>query len=118
LGDGWNPFFTARTPAGAVGASVSNATRTAAFETEADLIAGINYMKEHCAQIGRKDVPEVVLGGITSTGEKFTNQQLLDRLGRFRELGVGAAALGVEGRTRQEWCDNAEQLGAEVIAKL
>jgi probable F420-dependent oxidoreductase len=120
LGDGWNPFFTAQVPAaaGAAGRGASNTTRTAPMETEEDLIAGIAYMKEHCEKVGRKDMPEVILGGINSPGEKFSAQQLLDRLSRFRELGVNGAAISVDGHTRREWCANAERLGEEVIAKI
>lgn len=120
LGDGWNPFFTAKSPVDAIetGRGASNTTRTAAMETEEDLIAGIDYMKEHCAKIGREKLPEVILGSITSPGEKYSTQQLVDRLSHFRELGVNGAALSVEGHTRREWCDNVERMGEEVIAKL
>ena len=85
---------------------------------EDDLRAGIAYMREHCDQIGRKDLPEVVLGGITSPGEIVSSQEILDRISRYRELGVTAAAVTVKGRTRAEFCDNAELVGAEVIAKI
>jgi probable F420-dependent oxidoreductase len=120
LGDGWNPFFTAKSPAdaAATGRGGSNTTRTKAMETEEDLIEGINYMKDYCAKVGRKDLPEVILGSITSPGEKYSSQQLVDRLNHFRELGVNGAALSVDGQTRSEWCDNAERMGQEVIAKL
>lgn len=120
LGDGWNPFFTAKTTDEAVvtGRGGSNTTRTTAMETEEDLIAGIDYMKQHCATIGRQDLPEVILGSITTPGEKWSSQQLVDRLSRLRELGVNGVALSVDGRTRREWCDNAERVGQEVVAKL
>jgi probable F420-dependent oxidoreductase len=119
LGDGWNPFFTARTAvSGGTAPRINSTTRTAVMETDADLVAGIAYMKEYRATVGRQDLPEVILGGITSSGEKWSNQQLVDRIGRFRELGVSGAAIGVAGTTRHEWCDNAERIGREVIAKL
>ena len=51
------------------GRGASNTTRTAAMETEQDLVAGIAYMKEHCEKVGRKDMPDVILGGINSPGE-------------------------------------------------
>ena len=78
LGDGWNPFFTVKPAAAAVatGRGASNVTRTAALETEEDLAAGIAYMKEHCEKVGRRDLPEVILGSITSPGEKWPAQQL------------------------------------------
>jgi len=120
LGDGWNPFFTAHSaaPAAAPGRGVSNTARTAPMETEADLLAGIAYMKEQCERLGRQRLPDVVLGSVTSPGDQSSAQQLVDRLSRFRDLGVDAAAISVEGDTRREWCDNAERIGADVIAKL
>jgi len=120
LGDGWNPFFTASTAAAALetGRGASNTTRTAAMETEADLVAGIAYMKEHCGKVGRRELPEVILGSITSPGERCSSGELVDRLARYRELGVRGAALNVDGTTRQEWCDNVASLGESVIAKL
>jgi hypothetical protein len=60
----------------------------------------------------------VVLGGINAPGEILSNPEIVDRIGSYRELGVSAAAVAVKGRTRAEWCDNAERIGAEVIAKL
>jgi probable F420-dependent oxidoreductase len=120
LGDGWNPFFTTQAAAagGTTSRGASNATRTAPMETEQDLIAGIAYMKEHCEKVGRKDMPAVILGGVNSPGDTYSAQQLLDRLSRFRELGVDGAAITVDGYTRREWCDNAERLGEDVIAKI
>lgn len=120
LGDGWNPFFTAPSVAEAIatGRGASNTTRTAPMETEADLVAGIAYMKEQCEKVGRKDLPEVIVAGITTPGDKYATQQLVDRLSHLRELGVAGAAINVDGHTRREWCDNAERLGEAVIAKL
>ena len=112
LGDGWNPFFTS------TGGVDTTTTRTAAMTGEDDLVAGITYMREYCAQVGRTDMPEVVLGSVVSPGEKWTPQLLLDRIGRYRDLGVTATGLSVDGRSRREWCDNAERVGAEVIAKI
>ena len=100
------------------GRGISNTARTAAMETEEDLVAGIAYLKEHCEKVGRKNIPDVILGGITTPGEKCSAQELLDRLSHFRELGVHGAALTVDGHGLREWCDHAERLGQEVIAKL
>jgi probable F420-dependent oxidoreductase len=118
LGDGWNPFFTVKSTAAAVatGRGASNVTRTAALETEEDLAAGIAYMKEHCEKVGRVGLPDVILGSITSPGEKWSTQQLIDRLSRFAELGVSGAAISVDGHTRREWCDGAERLGEDVVS--
>ena len=110
LGDGWNPFFT--------NALQTSTTRTAAMEGEKELIEGIAYMKAHCEKIGREDLPEVVLGGVTAPGQRIEGQALLDLLGRYRELGVTGAAVYVNGATVSEWCDSAAKIGEEIIAKL
>jgi probable F420-dependent oxidoreductase len=112
LADGWNPFFT---EGGGVNA---NTTRTASMTGEEDLRGGIAYMQDYAAQIGRAQLPEVVLGGVNKPGETLSNQEMLDRICKYRELGVSAAAVSVKGNTRAEWCDNAERIGDEVIAKL
>jgi probable F420-dependent oxidoreductase len=110
LGDAWYPFFTA--------AAVSATARTAAMTSESDLAEGIRYLREHCATVGRDRPPEIILSSLTSPGEKLQAQALIDRIGRYQELGVTGAALHIDGKTRAEWCDNAERCGAEVLAKL
>ena len=112
LGDGWNPFFTS-----VAGVELST-TRTATFTGEHDLLAAITYMEQVCEETGRTQPPEIVLGGVVAAGEAWTPDLLVDRISRYRELGVSAVAVPVTGRTRNEWCDNAERIGADVIAKL
>jgi probable F420-dependent oxidoreductase len=110
LGDGWNPFFSS--------AQVSATTRTPVMEDEMDIAAGLAYMREHCEKIGRKQPPEVELGAVNQPNEKLNPQALLEKIGKMRELGVSAVGATIDGRTRAEWCDNAERFGAEIIAKL
>jgi probable F420-dependent oxidoreductase len=110
LADGWNPFITS--------AVLSATTRTAAMADEMDLAGGIAYLREHCEKAGRKAPPEVVLGAVNQSGEPWNAQALLDKIGKMGELGVTAVGAIIDGRTRAEWCDNAERFGAEVIAKL
>lgn len=112
LCDGWNPFFTS------TAGVFTETTRTVAMTGEEDLATGIAYMREYCEQVGREDPPEIVLGGLTSPGEKVENQLLIDRIGRYGEMGVTTAAITVNGKTRAEFCDEAERIGAEVIAKI
>jgi probable F420-dependent oxidoreductase len=108
LGDVWNPFMTM----GALPAT----SRTAALADEADLATGSNYMREYCEKVGRKQPPEIVLSHPTlGAGEP---QVLLDQLGKLAGLGVVEVAVGMDGHTRAEWCDNAKRFGADVIAKL
>lgn len=110
LGDAWYPFFTS---------GVASATaRTADFAGEQDLIEGMAYMKAHCEKVGRDTPPEVMVGGVNSPGEVWTAQQLVDQIGRYRDMGVTSASLYVEGARRSEWCENAERMGQEVVAKF
>jgi probable F420-dependent oxidoreductase len=112
LCDGWNPFFT-----GVSGVNTAT-TRTVAMSDADDLAVGLAYMREYCDQVGRADFPEIVLGGLTSPGVQVSSQELLDLAARYAEMGVSTAAISPNGRTRAEWCDDAERIGAEVIAKL
>lgn len=110
LGDGWYPFFT---PAG-----LNNTARTAAMTSDEDLINGIHYLREYSEKIGREKEPEVFLGSIRRPGEELSAQLILDKLGRYRELGITGAVTHIEGDTREQWCDNATWFGSEVLAKL
>ncbi len=110
LGDGWNPFFT--------GSSVPATARTASMSGESDLVEGIAYMRQHCETVGREAMPQVVLGSVTQPGAEWNPQAIIDTLGRYSAMGVSGAAAHIEGRTRAQWCDNAERFGAEVLAKL
>lgn len=110
LADGWNPFFTA--------AEVSSTARTASMSSDADLAEGIAYMREHCEKVGREDMPKIFIEGIIHAGEEKNSQLLIDRLGHYKEMGVVGALANINGRTRAEWCDNAERFGADVIAKI
>jgi hypothetical protein len=60
----------------------------------------------------------VVLGGLNAPGEVLSTQQILDRVCIYRDMGVSTVAISAKGRSRAEWCDDAERLGVEVIAKL
>lgn len=110
LADGWNPFFTP--------AQVSSTARTAAMTSELDLADGIAYMREHCEKIGREKMPDIFLASITQPGEQCTPQSLIDKIGKFKEMGVIGAGISIDGNTRAEWCDNVERFGADVISKL
>jgi probable F420-dependent oxidoreductase len=110
LGDAWYPFFTA---------GPLNATaRTATMTGENDVVEGIRYLREYCATFGRERPPEVILSSLTSPGEKLNPPALIERISRYQEMGITGAALHVDGKTRAEWCDNVERVGAEVLAKL
>jgi probable F420-dependent oxidoreductase len=110
LGDGWYPFFTP--------AELSSTARTASMADNDELIAGIRYLHDHCAKIGRENLPEVFLGSIRRPGEEWNAQAILDKLSVYTELGIAGAVVHLEGESCTQWCDNAEWFGAEVLAKL
>jgi alkanesulfonate monooxygenase SsuD/methylene tetrahydromethanopterin reductase-like flavin-dependent oxidoreductase (luciferase family) len=109
LGDGWCPFFTP--------AAVSTTSRTAAMTDENDLAEGIKYLHEHSEKIGRTR-PAIILSSISSLSEKDNAAAIIDKIGKLQALGVSGAAVHIGGRTRAEWCDNAERFAAEVLSKL
>ncbi len=109
LGDGWTPFLT--------GGTMSSTSRTASMSGDEDLVAAITYLREYCETVGRREAPQVVLGSITRPGEKWHAAALLDKLGQYKDMGVDGVAVTIEGRTRSEWCDNAERLGSEVLSQ-
>jgi probable F420-dependent oxidoreductase len=110
LGDAWYPFFTA--------GQVSTTSRTAEMTSESDLAEGIRYLREHCEKVGRERPPEIILSSLTLPGEKLQPEALIQKIGRYEQLGVTGAAIHIDGRTRAEWCDNAERYGADVLAKI
>ena len=110
LGDAWYPFFTA--------GPVSATARTTAMTNESDLIESMRYLREHSATIGRERPPEIILSSLTSPGEKLPPAALIERIGRYKDLGITGAALHIDGKTRAEWCDNVERCGAEVLSRI
>ncbi len=82
---------------------------------------GVNpatVVKTDVEKIGRNDMPQIFLASITQPNEEWNAQQLIDRIGKYKEMGIVGAAVSVDGRTRSEWCDNAERIGSEVITKI
>lgn len=110
LGDAWTPFFNSP--------GVSATSRTATIADADDLAAGIAYMRNYSHEVGRKEIPQVVVGGVLHPAEDWNPQLVLDRIAQFRNLGVDVGEAHIDGRTRAEYCDNVERFGAEVIAAL
>jgi probable F420-dependent oxidoreductase len=110
VGNGWWPFLTP--------GRVSTTTRTAAMSGEEDLSEGIRHLREHCEKIGRKQLPEIMVAGLSANEGTWNSQRWLDRIAELEAIGVTAVTLNFSGKTRTEWCENAERYGVEVIAKL
>lgn len=110
LGDMWNPFFTAP--------GLSKTSRTVEMTTIEDLAKGIAYMREYSEKVGREKPPQIFLGGITAPGEKATMSELIDKIGRYKEMGVVGVGINILGKTRREWLDSCQQYGEELVAKV
>lgn len=110
LGDGWYPFFT--------GKGLSSTARTREMNGQEDLAAGIDYLRRYSEKSGRETPPIVFCSSIIAPGEPWSAQEVIDRIGSMREMGIQGAATVIEGRTRREWCDNAGRFGADVLSKL
>jgi probable F420-dependent oxidoreductase len=108
--DGWNPFFTP--------AAISATSRTTEMSSVEDLKVGVAYMRQHCETVGRATPPELILASINQIGEVLSPQQMLDRIGEFKELGVTTVATNFHVDTRAEWIDKAEQFAEQIIAKV
>ncbi len=110
VGDGWWPFLTP--------GPVSTTTRTATMNGEQDLAEGIRRLREHCRNIGREQLPEIMVAGFEANETAWSAQQWLDQIASLHDIGVTTITLNVSGKTRAEWCENAERYAVEVIAKL
>jgi probable F420-dependent oxidoreductase len=110
LGDAWNPFFTS--------VALSSTSRTAPLENEADLTVALTYLRAHCEKVGRATPPEIILGGFAHIDKNMNAQQLIDRIGKLKEIGVTATAVNMLAKTRAEWCDDAQRFASDVLAKV
>ena len=110
LGDAWHPFFMPKT--------VTDTARTANLTSDEEILAAIDYIKEHCAKVGRETPPKVILTSTYVLQSGFNPQEALDSFSSFRSLGIDGSGAGIVAESRAEWCDLARQFGEEVIGKL
>lgn len=110
LGDAWHPFFVPK--------MVTDTARTANISEDADFVAALDYLYEHCDKIGRKERPQIILSGTFSMQGKWSAQEAIDNFSHLRELGAHGSGASVICDNRAEWCDQVRRFGEEVIAKL
>ena len=110
LGDAWFPFLT--------GPALNATSRTAAIASLEDLREGIRYLHEHADSVGREHPPGLVIGSAVFPGERPGTSELIDRISTLREMGFVQCSINVSGTTRRAWCDDAERLATELIARL
>ncbi len=110
LGDAWVPFFVPK--------MVTATARTANIETDEDILAAIDYMKEHSEKVGRAVPPPVIGSGTFSIKRGYSPQEAIDNYGHLKTLGIVGSGAGIYADTRAEWCDLARDFGENVIAKM
>ena len=110
FGDAWHPFFVPK--------MVTDTARTASITTDEEILAAIQYIKDHCDKIGRKDYPEIICSGTFGMSGKWSAQEAIDNFMHLKTLGISGSGTSVTTDSRSEWCDNARRFGEEVIAKL
>lgn len=110
LGDAWYPFFTPKLSTSTV--------RSASFEDEDDLRAGLAYLRDYSEKMGRETPPDIVLTSMASGNVGSSPQELLDVISRYRELGVVGTAVGWAVASRSQWCDQAQWFAEEVLHKI
>ncbi len=110
LGDAWHPFF--------VPEAITERVRTANMSGDADILAAIAYMTEHCRKVGRAELPQIIGSGTFTITPRFSAQEAIDHYARLKALGLAGSGADIEAGSRGEWCNLAHQFGEEVIAKL
>jgi len=112
FGEAWCPFHTVSSEA------VVATARTARMDGGEDLIAGIAYLKEQSAALGRATPPAVVLDSMKAPTAEWNAQALVDQIGVLADMGVSAVTAHIDGADRAEWCENARRYGEEVVARV
>ena len=110
---GWSPF--------PVPADIGRRTRTAAIESPEALAARIRELRAACEELGRREALDVNFVPFGSgmhekalpDADAFCEQAL-----RFEEIGVSWLSVGIPGRSRAAYCENAARFGEEIIARL
>lgn len=110
LGDAWHPFIVPK--------MVTDTARTAAISSNADIVAAMDYMAEHCEKVGRKDPPKVICSGTFSIKPGWSAQEALDNYAGLAAIGAHGSGASVIASSRAEWCDQILRFGEEVIAKM
>ncbi len=111
LGDYWHPFFVPK--------MVTDTARTANISTDEELLAAIDYMHEHCDKVDREDKPGVILSAThMMKGRDWSAQEAIDMFSHWQELGILGSGTSIDTGSREEFIENAQRFGEEVIAKI
>lgn len=110
FGDAWHPFFNQP--------QLAHTSKTAVIGDMDDLRAGIDYLHEHCAKIGRGKPPQIVSCGLFTIAPGWSAQAAIDVIGQSRELGLTGGTTSMVADTRTQWCEQALAFGEDVLARI
>jgi hypothetical protein len=110
LGDAWHPFFVPK--------MVTDTARTANISEDADFLAALEYLYEHCDKIGRTQRPDIILSGTFSMQGAWSAQEAIDNFSHLKELGAHGSGASVVCDNRSEWCEQVQRFGEDVLAKM
>jgi probable F420-dependent oxidoreductase len=110
LGDGWLPFLSPEL--------LARTSRTARLDSLDELRKRVDYLREHCARLGRRAPLDIAFTPFAhALGDVWEPARVLEQIPPLRELGISWLVVGVPCRTRREFADNALRFGQEVVAK-
>ena len=110
LGDAWHPFFNQPL--------VANTSKTATISDADDLQAGIDYMHEHCAKIGRAVPPKIITCGVFTIQPGWSAQEAIDTIGVARDMGLSGGTASMVAQSRGQWCEQALAFGEAVLSRI
>ncbi len=111
-GDGWCPFFAAPT--------MTAANQESGIHSVEQLGGKIAELHDMRATLGRVGLFDIVIGPRMRLkfGMRESAEHYLEALGEMAEAGVTWAMVDPPHGSRQEYCDNVQWFGEEVIARL
>ena len=112
FGDGWSPFFAVPT--------MTAANRESGIHSVEQLAETIVRLQDLRTGFGRSGPFDVAIGPKMRLkfGQRDSAEQYLQALGDMAEAGVTWTMADPPHASRQEFCDNVQWFGEEVIAKL
>ncbi len=110
---GWSPF--------PLPAKFRGRARTAAIENIDDLRDKIGTLRDYAKSVGRRepiDVNFVPWGRGMNSNAELDPESFRDQVRELESIGVTWLSLGLPGKSRAAYCENAARFGEEVIGKL
>lgn len=110
LADAWHPFIMPK--------AVTDTARTRNIEGADDLVAAMDYMREHSEKVGRAVPPQVICSGTFTVAPGFDAQEAIDHYGELKKIGIAGSGASIDADNASLWCDLALEFGEKVISRL